>query len=83
MRDGRFVTGASDCLIKIYNNKTFEPEITINEHSDWVEYVIQLNSGILASSSWDKTIKLFNIINTQYNVIQTLNYHKYILFIKL
>ena len=70
-----------DCLIKIYNNKAFEPEITINEHSDyWVEYVIQLSSGILASSSWDKTIKLFNIINTRYNVIQTLNYHKYIVY---
>ena len=35
----------------------------------------QLCSGILISCSYDKTIKLFNIKEMKYDIIQTLNYH--------
>jgi len=34
-----------------------------------------LNSGIIASCSDDKTIKLFIIEKNKYNILQTLNYH--------
>ena len=34
-----------------------------------------MSSGIIASCSNDKTIKLFNIKGNNYNIIQTLNYH--------
>ena len=76
LKDGRFATGSDDKSIIIYNNKTFAPDITINIHNHWVMSIIQLSSGILASSSFDNTIKLFNINNNNYNVLQTLNYHQ-------
>ena len=34
-----------------------------------------MSSGIIASCSNDKTIKLFNIKGNNYNILQTLNYH--------
>ena len=34
-----------------------------------------LSSGIIATSSSDKTIKLLNIKENNYNILQTLNYH--------
>ena len=37
--------------------------------------ITQLSSGIIASCSKDKTIKLFNIKGNNYNILQTLNYH--------
>ena len=37
--------------------------------------LLKLSSGILASCSYDKTIKLFNINNNNYNILQTLNLH--------
>ena len=76
LKDGRFATGSDDKSIIIYNNKTFAPDITINIHNNGVFCIIQLSSGILASSSLDNTIKLFNINNNNYNVLQTLNYHQ-------
>ena len=37
--------------------------------------IIQLSSGKLATCSYDKTIKLFNIKGNNYNIIQNLNDH--------
>ena len=76
LKDGRFVVGSSDSLIIIFNNKTFKPDLTIKEHSSAIYCVVQLNSGLLASCSADKTIKLFNINGNEYKVIQTLTNHK-------
>ena len=50
--------------------------MTIKEHSSSINCVTQLNSGILASCSGDKTIKLFDINENEYKVIQTLTNHK-------
>ena len=75
LKDGRFVTGSDDKSIIIYNNITFKPDLTIKEHSSQVNCIIQLRSGILASGSADKTIKLYDINGNEYKVIQTLTYH--------
>ena len=75
LKDGRFVTGSDDHSIIIYNNKAFKPDLTIKEHSNAVYCIIQLRSGILASGSLDKTIKLYEINGNEYKVIQTLTYH--------
>ena len=75
LTDGRFVTGSDDHSIIIYNNKTFKPDLTIKEHSSDVYCLTQLCSRVLASGSYDKTIKLININGNGYNVIQTLTYH--------
>ena len=47
----------------------------MKEHKAGVTYIIQLSSGYLASCSNDNTIKLYDIIENQYNVIQTLEEH--------
>ena len=75
LKDGRFVTWSEDRSIIIYNNKTFQPDITIKEHSSDVYNVIQLSSGDLASCSDDKTIKIYNINGNEYKVLQILIYH--------
>ena len=75
LKDGRFVTGSLDKSIIIYNNKTFKPDLIIKEHSRPLSCIIQLSSGVLASCSGDKTIKLYNINGNDYKVIQTLAYH--------
>ena len=49
--------------------------MVIKEHKDSVYCIIQLSSGILASCSKDKTIKLINIKENEYEIIQTLKYH--------
>ena len=72
LKDGRFATGSDDGSIIIYNNQTFEPDIIIRDHFGEVYCILQLSSGILASCSKDKTIKLFSINKYEYNVIQTI-----------
>jgi len=75
LNDGRLISGSSDNSIIIYNKTTYQPDLIIKEHEDWVRFIIQLNSGIIATCSYDKTIKLFNIKGNNYNIIQTLNDH--------
>ena len=74
LKNGKFATGSNAHSIIIYNNKTYEIELIIYVHDDFVLCLTQLSSGILASSSGDNTIKLFQ--EKTYKVIQTLNYHK-------
>ena len=75
LKDGRFATGSGDNTIIIYNNKTFKPDLTIKEHSAYVNSLTQLSSDILVSCSDDKTIKLYEIKGNEYKIIQTLNNH--------
>ena len=80
MNDGRLVSGSADNSIIIYNKTSFNPDLIIKEHKDYVYCIIQLSSGILASCSYDKTIKLFKIYGIKYEIIQTLNYHTNIVY---
>ena len=75
LKDGRFVTSSGDNSIIIYNKETFKPDLTIKEHNDYVNCVIELSSGKLASCSDDNTIKIYNINGNEYKVIQTLKEH--------
>ena len=75
LNDGRLVSGSVDGSIIIYNKETFKPDLVIKEHNNTVIWITQLSSGILASCSSDKTIKLFNIKGNKYEVLQTLNDH--------
>ena len=75
MNDGRLISGSRHKSIIIYNKETYKPDLIIKEHSGTVNYIIQLSSGILASCSGDKSIKLFNIKENKYEVLQTLNDH--------
>ena len=75
LNDGRLVSGSGDNSIIIYNKITYQPDIIIKEHNNTICCIIQLSSGIIASCSYDKTIKLFNINGMKYEILQTLNYH--------
>ena len=61
--------------IIIYYNKEFKPDTTIKEHSEVVNYILAIKSGLLASCSDGFTIKIYESKNN-YKVLQTLNYHK-------
>ena len=76
LNDGRLVSGSSDKKIIIYNRITYQPDLIIKEHNGIIFCLIQLKSGILASSSGDQTIKLFNIKGNNYELLQTLDFHK-------
>jgi len=75
LKDGRIVSGSYDYSIIIYNKRTYKPELIIKEHSDMINCLKELSSGILASCSWDNTIKLFQINKGGYCLLQTFNYH--------
>ena len=75
LNDGRLVSGSSDNSIIIYNNITYEPDLIIKEHNDIIVCITKLSSGILDSCSRDKTIKLFDIKEKNYEILQTLDYH--------
>ena len=75
LNDGRLVSGSGDSTIIIYNKTTYQPDLIIREHKDKVLCITKLDSGILASCSYDRTIKLFNIKENNYELLQTLNNH--------
>ena len=75
LNDGRLISGSYDSSIIIYNKITYKPDLIIKEHKDAVWCITQLSSGIIATCSSDKTIKLFKIKENNYNILQTLNYH--------
>lgn len=59
MNDGGLVSGSGDKSIIIDNKETYKPDLLIEEHSDDVNCIIQLSSGIIASCSSYHSIKLF------------------------
>ena len=75
IKDGRLVSGARDYKIIIYNKTTYHPDLIIKEHNGAICCICPLNSGILASCSEDRSIKLFNIEGNKYTILQTLNHH--------
>ena len=74
LKDGRFAT-CSDSKIIICNNKTFKIDLIINENY-FIFCLLQLSSGKLASSLDKGIIKIYNIKDKIYEVLQTLKYHK-------
>ena len=74
LKDGRIVSGSYDYSIIIYNKRTYKPELIIKEHSDMINCLKELSSGILASCSNDNTIILFNINWNYYYILQILDY---------
>jgi WD40 repeat protein len=71
LQDGRLASGGYDGSIIIYNQKTFEPEMTIKEHSSNIYDIIQLKNGNLVSCSYgDKKMNVYKINeNNNYKLI--------------
>lgn len=66
--NGKIASASDDLTIRIFSlNGDFER--LINGHSSTVTAIIQLADGRLASSSWDKTVRIWNLSNYQTEVI--------------
>ena len=64
LKDGRLATCTCSWgdLIIIYNNKTFRPDLISKEHKNFVVYLLLLSTGMLASCSYDNTIKILLLL---------------------
>ncbi len=72
LSDERIASCSLDSYIKIYNNITFEEEISIKENSyvDWIE---QIKNGMLISCPRDNTIRIYEINGKNYKNIKIIN----------
>ena len=78
LKDGRLSSSAADNTLIIYNKDTFEPDIIIREHTNYVNYHIQLKNENIVTCSWDNTLKIIKLIpNNKYEVIQVLEGHTF------
>ncbi len=83
-RDGRlFSSTKGHNTIRVYkkkinnnNQEIYECESTLSDHSDTITWMIQLRDGRLITSSRDKSIKVWEIINNTFSCEQTLLEHE-------
>ena len=75
LKDGRLVSGSKDKRIIIYIKKIFTKSFEINEHTEEISSLLQLKTEFLASSSFDKYIKIFKINENNYETIQSIKAH--------
>jgi WD40 repeat protein len=68
--DGKIASASDDLTIRIFSlNGDFER--IINGHASTVTAIIQLSDARLASSSWDKTVRVWNMSSYQTELILT------------
>ena len=78
LQDGRFVASYSDNTLKIFNQHTFDCELTMNDvHKKGVTYACQLYDGSLLTGSEDKLIKMWNIQENKYELLSTVKASKF------
>ena len=76
LNDGRLMSSSGDYSLNIYNNNSFELQLSIKEHSDYVRSFTQLKDGKIISCSNDQTMKLIKLIEEdKYKLEQTLQGH--------
>ena len=76
LRDGRLVSCSSDKTLKIYDKFSFNLQLTIDQHLDYVYSFTELNDGRIISCSKDKTMKVIKLIGEdKYHIEQTLEGH--------
>jgi len=73
LKDGRLISSLYDCTLNIYKKDSFELQLSIKEHSSYVQCFIQLQNDKIVTCSNDKTM----------NIIKLTNENKYILEQKL
>ena len=81
LNDNRIASGCRDGLINIYK-KNYDLDFQIKEHSGRVFYLFTHSNGNLISCSYDKTIKVFSILDNDnnYKCIQTITNHRSAVF---
>ena len=74
LKDSR-ISVASNNNIKIFNKFTYNEEINIIAHSDYIWYILQLSNENLVSCSNDYSIKIYKIYIKSYIEIQNIKAH--------
>lgn len=75
LKDKRLASCSQENSIKIFSLETYKCEIEINDHNDWVSYVSILENGDLISSSYDFTIRIWEIYQNNYKCVKIINSH--------
>ena len=74
LQDGRLASAGNDGSINIYNNETFNVELTINEHKGSIYDLIQLKNEILVSCSYyDKKMNMYQLENNNYKLLSQID----------
>ena len=76
LNDGRLISCSRDNSLNIYNNKTYEIQLSIKEHLDYIHSFTQIKDGRIITCSNDKTMIIFKLIeNNRYRIDQILKGH--------
>lgn len=76
LKNGKIASCSSDKTIKIFNLLTNECELTIKGHTEDVTSITQISDNILASGSFDKTVKIWIINGSTYECEHTYQGHQ-------
>ena len=69
LKDNRLASCGCDSKINIYEEKTFELNLSIIAHHDDVNYITQMKNGNLLSCSEDQRIQIIELIGkTKYSI---------------
>ena len=81
--EDKFITCGRDHCIRLWNILSTNCELLLDEHKENVNYIIELQEGIIASCSSDSYIKIWNLNNDEdnNNIINNYNKNKSILSI--
>ena len=76
LKDGRLISSSYDCTLNIYKKDTFELQLSIKEHSDWIAFFTQLKNDKIVTCSNDRNINIIKLIDeNKYNLEQKLTGH--------
>lgn len=79
LKDGRIGIGSNNSFIKIFKLNTFYSNLTIKEHKKGITSLTQTNKlkfNNIISTSKDSTIKIFEITDNSYKIIQIIEHYK-------
>lgn len=71
----RFASGSMDTTIKIFSLHTFDCKLTLKGHTDRVYCLSVMDNGNLISTSKDKKIIIWRVLEDQYLILHTLSGH--------
>ena len=81
--DGRFCSCSGDGAIKVFSSENYQCQMTITEHEDPVTHISALENGGLVSCSHDRTIRVWKIMEAEYQHIKTIRVQSLIIYFKV
>ena len=77
LKDGRLASCSEDKTFNIYQKDSFNLQLSIKEHLEWISTFTQLNDERIITCSGDKTMKVIKLLgDNKYLINQTLTGHK-------